>query len=337
MDPSHFWDSEIEEPTHTSWMAPLEVRHYINEQISGDRGVWPIEWLQRELEGRVFSRALSIGCGTGVLERQLIELGICRQIDAFDVSIASVQRASRAARESNLGSTVRYFVSDFNRPAISGDTYDAVFFHQSLHHVAKLEKLLRAVLSAVRPNAVIYLDEYIGPSRTDWNERRLEPYQDLYVTLPPEARWFDYMPFPVEWNDWSEAVRSAEIVRQLGVGFHLEKFRGYGGNVLSVLWPALIQSRITPDDVARFIDADRAAVAATQKHFHAVMLARPKTGFGAAAARVRYFVMPKIRWVLRKAFSLIFPLAPKMKHPRRMLHPDLSREEAIKPYRGNVT
>jgi len=293
-----FWDREVAQPTHTSWMEPLEVRHYINEQISGDRGVWPPEWLKERLNGRVFERALSLGCGTGKLERDLVALGICKRIDAFDGSVASLAEARRRAE-----GTIRYFASDFNRPALPRNVYDAAFFHQSLHHVAKLEKLLRAVLRALKPSGVLYLDEFIGPSRHEWNDERLEPYWQIYKTIPPERRWFEIMPMPVQWNDPSEAVRSSDIVPQLRVGFRIDEFRGYGGNVLSVLFPAL--SRVEPPLLQELIALDKAAIAAGQPHFHAVIVARPASGLRRAMAMARYFVEPKLRLALRAARSAL--------------------------------
>jgi len=309
-------------------MEPLDVRHYINEMISGDRGVWPLEWFQKSLGGKRFSRALSIGCGTGVLERPLIHLGICERIDAFDASLASLAEASSMARREGL--PIRYFAADFNDPPLPREPlYDAVFWHQSLHHVGKLEKLFRAVLRAAKPEATIYLDEFIGPSRTDWNEENVAPFQPMYETFSPHARWFDYIPFPIEWHDESEAARSSEIVEQLSIGFDIEEFRGYGGNVLSVLWGAIIPSRITADDVRRMIDADREAIAKSGQHFHAVIVAKPKSGLARRLAMIRYLVMPKLKRIVR----MFRPYRFVITHERVMLHPELTREEAIRPYR----
>lgn len=308
-------------------MEPLEVRHYINEMISGDRGVWPLEWFHAHLDGKRFKRALSIGCGTGVLERHLISMGICDRVDAFDASLASLAEAASYARREKL--PIRYFAADFNEPALPREpVYDAIFWHQSLHHVGKLEKLFRAVLHAAKPDATIYLDEFIGPSRIDWTEENVAPFQPMYETFPPERRWFDYMPFPIEWHDASEAARSSEIVPQLSIGFDIRELRGYGGNVLSVLWGAIIPSRISRDDVQRLIDADREAVAKSGKHFHAVIVATPKSGIARRIALIRYFITPKLKRILR----LVRPYRFVMTQKRVMLHPELTREDAVKPY-----
>src|SRR5687767_13223970 len=81
-----FWDKEVLQPTHNSWMSHLEIRHFINRLITGDKGGWPMDWFAGKMPGQIFDRALSIGCGTGALERDLLRRGLCRCIDAFDGS-----------------------------------------------------------------------------------------------------------------------------------------------------------------------------------------------------------------------------------------------------------
>ena len=139
-----FWDRELTDPIHTTnWMDDLRVRHRINAMIGGGTLLWPIEWLEQQTGHRTFERALSIGCGTGPLERQLIERGIAKTVDAFDGSLASLHVARKEAEARGFGDRIRYFAADFNRPALPRGRYDIVLFHQSLHHVGKLERLLR--------------------------------------------------------------------------------------------------------------------------------------------------------------------------------------------------
>jgi SAM-dependent methyltransferase len=301
-----FWDSEVIQPTHNSWMAPAQTREYINELISGDPGKWPLDWFQRwltasGLEGQPFKRALSVGCGTGALERDLLLRNVCQQIDAFDSSSVSIDIARREAEQAGFSTRVRYFVGDFNAPSLPSGQYDAVFFHQSAHHVGKLERLFSAILSATTRNAVIYLDEFIGPSRGDWTVERTEKWNEVYQTFPRTSRFFDRLPLPVQWDDLSEAVRSAEIVDQLRIGFQIEDIRGYGGNVLAMMYPALRPDSISDDMIARMIELERRWLAEGEPSFHAIIIARPRRRrFERLMANVRYFASPKMKRVLRE-------------------------------------
>lgn len=319
MDPAQFWDRESREP-RPSWMESPAVRRYVNRLISGDPDEWPLDWFGRFLGGRVFRRGLSVGCGAGHFERHLVRMGVCERLDAFDASVSSLAQARRTAREEGLEG-IRWFAADFNRPALPRRRYDAVFFHQSLHHVAKLEKLLGQVLPALKEDGLLFLDEFVGPSRHQWTEERVGRYQPLYERVPEDARWFDLMPFPVEWDDLSEAVRSGDILPQLRVGFRIEELRGYGGNVLAVLYPALVHRKITDPMIEWMIAEDRSAVAAGEAPFHAVVVAHPKTGLAARLARVRYWLAPKVKHLARALLRRLLPDRPQVRRPRRLLHP----------------
>ncbi len=301
-DAASFWDREVREPVHTGWMTIEPIRFYINERISGDRHLWPLDWFQKRFPRR-FDRALSIGCGTGALERDLVRRDIAGRIDAFDGSAASIAIARRFASDDGLLDRVRYFVADFNRPALPQRQYDAVFMHQSLHHVEKLEKLLMAVLGTLKPEGLLYLDEYIGPSRTFWNDVTVAPYRSSYRRIPRPLRRSDELPMPIQPDDPTEAFRSGEIVEQLAIGFRTEDFRGYGGAILSVIGAYLHLSAMPGDAVEELIVSDRAA----SRDFYAIIVARPKRGSARAIARFRYFIEPKIKRIGRVFRSVLLP------------------------------
>lgn len=290
-----FWENELVASVHSGWMHFPAVRRHIIEQIGVGYG-WPMDWLLHHLRGRVFERALSIGCGTGALERDLIQRGICRRIDAFDGAVASLAVARREAGDL----PIRYYAADFNRPALPRAAYDAVFFHQSLHHVAKLERLLREVMLALSPDGLLYLDEYVGPSRTWWTDARFARQRALFREVVPEkARLSDELPMPIVYGDPSEAVQSGQIRGQLRVGFDVLAERGYGGNVLSIMCPAVWWERADPEQLDRLIAAERAELAGGADSYYMLLLARPKQGIGQALASLRYRLEPKLKRVGR--------------------------------------
>lgn len=284
-----FWENELVASVHSGWMHFPAVRQHIIEQIGVGYG-WPMDWLLHQLQGRTFERALSIGCGAGSLERDLIQRGICTRIDAFDGAIASLAIAQQEA----AGMPIRYFAADFNRPVLPRGVYDAVFFHQSLHHVAKLERLLRAVMFALKPDGLVYLDEYVGPSRTWWTAARYTRERELFRELVPEhARLAKELPFPIVYGDPSEAVQSGSIREQLAVGFEIVAERGYGGNLLSLMCPAVWWEHADDDQLQRLIDAERRELAGGADPYYMLILARPKRH--RALPSLRYVIEPKVK------------------------------------------
>lgn len=296
-DATSFWDREIAEPQHSSWLHDWWLREYANAQIGGDVPLWPMDWFERWLSGRTFERALTIGCGTGGLERDLVRRNLVRAIDAFDGSMASLVVAKKLAADEGLQSRIRYFAADFNVPALPKNAYDLVLFQESAHHVLRLEKLFHAVLRALKPGGLVYMDEYVGPSRFEWNETMMEPYRRIYDALDPDLRAVPALSVPVMIADPSEAVRSSEIEPQLAVGFDVVQRRPYGGNLISVIYPAL--RRLPVEVREQLIAEERRWLAAGAGSFSVVLVARPKRGLRGAIARARYWLVPKLQRLAR--------------------------------------
>ena len=280
-------------------MAIPAVRLYINRRIGNGEPLWPIEMFKRFVGGRVFNRALSVGCGSGALERDLMAQGLCLRIDAFDGSIVSLHEARTLADVSGFGRRIGYFAADFNRPAFPRRAFDLVLFHQSAHHVERLERLYRAVLHTLTPDGVLYLDEYVGPSRFDWDDRpeMLDEHRRLFASTPQELRAVPVLPPPIRPDDPSEAFRSSDIEPQLHIGFRLLEKRPYGCGVLSVLLPNLRLGELPDAVLDTLIERDRSA-----DSYYAILIAAPKQGLSKRAALVRYWWEPKLKRLLR-AFS----------------------------------
>jgi SAM-dependent methyltransferase len=289
-----FWDREAVRRSHTSWLEHPDISLYALRQIDPMNAEWPVDWFMIWLKGRRFQRGLSIGCGSGEFERDLARHKLCERLDAFDASFRSVMLASRSARaEGHEG--VLYFVADFNRCRLPRRKYDIVFFHQSLHHVENLEGLLDEVLDCLRPGGLLYLDEYIGPSRSTWSDDLLIHHRTAFAELPDSLKTESELPLPIQQDDPSEAIRSDEVLEAVEVGFRIAAFRGYGGNLLSVVYPKLRPENLTDAIVAQLIKLDRDQLARDGRPYYAVVVARAKRGIRRFLAKRRYEELRKQR------------------------------------------
>ena len=303
MTAENFWDREGSSTAFhaTNWMQNPRVHEYINASIGApEHPLWPLDWFEQWLGDRRFKRALSIGCGTGALERDLVRRNLCDRVDAFDGSLTSLAIARDEARRAGVDRRVGYFVSDFNRPALPRRRYDVVLVHQAMHHVAKLEKLMRAILLTLEPDGMLYLDEYIGPSRDEWTEERYAAQRTFFASIPRESVYVTTLPYPVVLQDPSEAFRSSEIVPQLRIGFDVVAFRGYGGNLLAPIVPAVDWNLAPPGLLERLIESERDLLASGAAPFHALIVARPKRRTAKLLASWRYFTEPKLKRIGRE-------------------------------------
>lgn len=220
------------------WMAHPLCRQAINRRVSGDPNEWPLDWFKRVHAQTAFRSGVSWGCGLGAFERSAIRCGIALEINAFDISSASLADAERLAAEENIPG-IHYQLGNFDDPAIPPDPYDIAFFHASLHHVSALERLFRRLTRALQSGGAIYVDEYVGPSRHDWTAEQLGLAQALLDLAPASARLTSKIELPIQADDPSEAVRSSEISGFLRTFFDIKAWRPYGGQLADVIMPCL--------------------------------------------------------------------------------------------------
>jgi SAM-dependent methyltransferase len=276
---ARFWGEAFEQGGIRTWMAEQRCRFYINESVTGSPHEWPMDWFLRVHCAEPFKLGLSLGCGDGPLERDVRRKGVCGHILGIDISEGALRLAREQAASVGLDG-IEYRVGDFNRLDLPRAHYDIVFFHQSLHHVAELEHCLEQVASTLKPGGLLYLDEYVGPSRDAWSDELLADAQLAYQSIPGQLRSAHRIPLPIEEDDPSEAIRSGEISAVLDRFFTVAEQHDYGGNILALLHPAIRWDRLDApgrDDLLdRLIDEEKRLLANGAQSFYTVILAHPR-------------------------------------------------------------
>lgn len=278
------------------WTELRDVQDVINRRVSGDPAVDPfIYFLRTRLAGRLpVTRALTLGCGGGELERGLCQHGFALEHEGVDVAPLAVEKAVAAAREEGL-EHLRYRVEDVNVLHLEPASYDVVFGVHSIHHVEGLEHVFRQVAAALKPGGFLFMSEFLGPSRFQWTDRQLEVVNGLLRALPEEYRIRTVdggvkkkvrRPTVAEMlaTDPSEAVRSAEILAVAAGFFEILEVRPYGGTVLQLLLEEIAGRFARPGTggrelLAALCDLEWALIAAGHlTSDFAVVVARSKGG-----------------------------------------------------------
>jgi SAM-dependent methyltransferase len=276
-DAERYWGHAFEQGGVTTWMSEEQCRRSINEMITGSADEWPMDWFQRVFSPDPKSIGLSLGCGDGALERDVRKKGVCREVTGIDLSSRALELAATTASDEGLDG-IFYERADFNDLDLEPDRYDIVFFHQAMHHVANLEGCVQQIQKTLRKDGLFYLDEYVGPSRDRWTDALLERGNTVFQTLPKSVRRARKVPFPIEEEDPSEAIRSAEIVPLIEAGFEIVEKRDYGGNLLSVIHP-LVRWNTMDEDTHRYyldriIEEERALLAEGTPSYYTVIIAK---------------------------------------------------------------
>lgn len=248
---SRFWDSH-HGGSSLYWAEVPRIREHVNRLITEVQWLFPLTALKITWAYRTLPRGLSIGCGSGVLERNARMLGICERIDAYDVSRESIREARRLARKEKLDG-IRYRVADCDRIELPRNKYDIAFFHGSLHHIADPERMLAQVRRSLKPHGLLFLDDYVGPSRDEWTDEHLIHAREAYEEIPEELR---VLPVnrPVDWDDPSEMIASSRILPAVRSHFEILQEKPYWGNLLFPLFCAVDGKRLSAAEHVPLVD-----------------------------------------------------------------------------------
>jgi SAM-dependent methyltransferase len=234
-------------------------------------------------------RGLSLGCGSGRLERDAIALDVCKTVEALDISEDALEAAAAEAEREGLGDRIDYRQADLNTVQLKQAEYDVVFGIQVLHHVEALEHLLDQVAASLRPNGLFVVNEYIGPARFQWLDKTQALMNRMLELLPRDTKVNPRNGFVKERIDRapaediarvdpSESIRSDEIVATLESRFDVLYRADFGGTLLqfvladiaanfkqddpkdkalidlmSLFEEVLIAERVLPSDFAYFV------------------------------------------------------------------------------------
>ena len=260
------------------WMQHPRVRDRIHRFASSDRTVDAYGRLAAFLDDNGFARPLarcaSLGCGTGGLERDLARRSLIVAIDGYDPSADAIAEARRLAEEQGFGS-INYNVADIDGDTLPQAQFDAVFTNSALHRAKALEDIVRNVRRALKPGGLFHLNEFVGPSRFQWDDLQLRLINDFLNTLPdrlletPNGRKPPVQRPSLEQmlpNQPTQAVRSSEIRQVVAQHFDIVEERPYGGTLLHMGLGDIAQnfSLENPEDMAhleRFFDLEDDAYA----------------------------------------------------------------------------
>lgn len=237
------------------WLAHPLVRARVNALASGqpdmDAYGWLAQWLAARGWALPISRAVSLGCGFGALERDLAIRDLVRSMEALDLAEAAIAEARRLAEAAGLRG-IHYRVADLESAALPPSSADVVFAHQSVHHVEALDELFLAVARALRPGGVFHLHEFVGPARFQWTDAQLDLANGFLDSLPPRLRRLASgepkgrlrRPTIAEMvaADPTEAIRSADILGTLGRYFRVAEVRRLGGAVVHIALGGIAQN-----------------------------------------------------------------------------------------------
>ena len=188
--------------------AKLRVARYTSSLLRVAR--------ERELK---FENGLSLGCGAGRRERELVFAGVCRSFHGIDISEQAIATARDIAKEQSLPLT--YEVADLNFVELPEKTFDLVVAQTCFHHVLFLERVAEQVWRSLKSNGYLWIHDHIGETQGQYDPKRLSIMNQILAILPEKFRKNKVngrliaeikRPVPGHLGSPFESIRSGEIV-----------------------------------------------------------------------------------------------------------------------------
>jgi SAM-dependent methyltransferase len=228
------------------WLQHELVRERVNRMISGDRRVDVYgrfgEFLAENGVETPLQACVSLGWGSGGLERDLLARRLIADIDAYDLSADAITEPPRQSEPHGPGS-IRYHAAGWDGFSLPEGQSDAAFASSSVHRVHALEMLFDTIRKALKPDGIFHLNEFVGPTRFQWTDDQLRLTNAYLDTLPerlrqtPAGRKSAVERPSIEQmlaTDPTSALRSAEIKGVLSQYFEIVEERPYGGTLLHI-------------------------------------------------------------------------------------------------------
>lgn len=229
------------------WQHEPIVRH-INARICG-RAVaglagGDIEVIRSRGGGRPYDAGVSIGCGNGAKELALLDSGVVRRFDVFEISELRVAQGQRLAEAKDLTSRVSFKQEPVDFSAAPSCRYDLVYWNNALHHMLDVDAAVAWSRRALASGGLFYMNDFVGPTRMQFPDEMLEIARRVRQSLPDrflqhptadgrmlprEVRRPD--PRQLEARDPTECADSDDILPAINRHFHNVEVTLTGGVV----------------------------------------------------------------------------------------------------------
>lgn len=172
-----FWDRPTPVVRLARWWAWPRIVAHQNALICGQPltawGAGLVQEVLRRWPGRRFRHAVSVGCGNGAKELELLRSGLVGHFDLFEVSEARIRHGRKLYAAAGMTDRVTWRTEDGVAAMEEGPRYDLVTWDNGLHHMPDTARAVAASVTALEPGGVFLMNDYCGPNFFQWSGRTL--------------------------------------------------------------------------------------------------------------------------------------------------------------------
>ena len=192
------------------------------------------------------AHALSLCCGDGGFETQLIGKGVFKKITGIEISPERIAHGSAQLNAQGLAQQLNFLQQDVNQGEFGESCFDVVFAKAALHHIENLEQAFAGMKRCLKPGGLLVTIDFFGPTRFQWTDAQLQACNWFWQhRVPPafQANSDGTHTQPIVRPsiqsmidmDPSEAVRSSDIWTHIQTHFDVLDNIALGGTVMNLL------------------------------------------------------------------------------------------------------
>ncbi|MBD8049730.1 class I SAM-dependent methyltransferase [Limnohabitans radicicola] len=230
---------------YTDWGDhPTVFRAVMRHALGGESENF-FTFLQKNYPSCATGHALSLCCGDGAFEQQLLERGVFFQITGLELSPERIAQG-RARMSAQNAMRLDFLEKDVNQGEFGKCLFDVIFAKAALHHIQNLEGAFDGMVRSLKPGGLLVTIDFFGPSRFQWTDLQLQACNEFWREHVPPAlqREADGTLTPLITRprvedmvlmDPSEAARSNELQAMIYKYFDVLEDRALGGALLNLL------------------------------------------------------------------------------------------------------
>jgi len=267
---NQYWTNVFEtaKACRTQWWESELVRRHLNiltnNVDSPDLAEGLHRLLAKHLNGRRLKHGVSVGCGKGDKELQLLQLDIVEKFICFDLSEGAIKIAKESAKRLDLEDRIEFLVADAFTYNFENLTIDLVHWSGSLHHMIDVPFAVKWSHDILEQGGVFYMSyEYVGPNLFQFPIHVLNIANEILDELPhkylkhPHAdgqymgRIVNVDPKVLHLQDPSEAADSEKILGSIKDFFPQAEIIPLGG----IIWAVALTGLYHNFDESNAVDA----------------------------------------------------------------------------------
>lgn len=174
------------------WQSPHIMSHY-NKTVSNNPAESLIDVAKRKAKGRTFEEGVSIGCGTGAKEMNLIKAKLVHFFHLFELSDVRIEEGLKLAKKLGISDRVAFSNGD-GFDCFKDESVDFVHWNNSLHHMFDVAQAVQWSQNVLKVGGMFYMDDFIGPTRFQWSDNALGLINRIRAVLPDRYLLSPYHP-----------------------------------------------------------------------------------------------------------------------------------------------